>query len=198
MRKGEGSWEGLLTNTTLEQYTWSYGQGEHAFRVRARDGAGNESEWSEAVTTTVDVTGPSAGAASIATDSARAWVSGTRVYYGVGAGTFTVSLSAGDGGSGLASIVYPATVSAGGTYAQGGAPTATVSHPYTFAGTEGISGTYAITVTDRAGHEVLRAFEVYGDPVSPAVAMRVRCSGANDVSDGYGSSCASSRMAVRV
>lgn len=44
-----GSWETVLKGTRQRQWSWQLRSGAHAFRVRARDRAGNVGEWEPAV-----------------------------------------------------------------------------------------------------------------------------------------------------
>jgi len=73
--------------------------------------------------------------------------------------------------AGLDEITFPDTVSAGGVYTQGGAVTATLTHAYTFDGNDTASGSYAVTVTDRAGNESTVPFTVTRDASGPAAAI---------------------------
>lgn len=57
---GDGSWQPWKMNTALTSSNFTGQDGtEYSFRVRARDRVGNESVWSAAVTTRVDVSAPS-------------------------------------------------------------------------------------------------------------------------------------------
>ena len=75
-RQWGGEWETPVT-VALTETTASVSEGEHGFRVRARDGAGNESAYSTAVSTTVDWTAPVSSVMALTTTSALAWVSGS-------------------------------------------------------------------------------------------------------------------------
>ncbi len=70
-------------------------------------------------------------------------------------------------------ILFPATVSAGDAYTQDGAHTAKISHTYTVDASTNVNGSYAITVTDRAGNETTVPFSVYADHISPTVSITV-------------------------
>jgi hypothetical protein len=75
--------------------------------------------------------------------------------------------------SGLEAVAFPETVSAGGVYPQGGAPTATVVHSYPFAPGDTAEGSYAITATDRAGNASQATWQMTRDALAPTVAFTV-------------------------
>lgn len=112
-----------------------YPEGVHWFRALACDTAGNEGAYTASSSTVVDLTDPTAELVGISEASPYAYVDGDRVYYGPGSGSFTVTVQATDPppasaqASGLATISFPETVSAGGVYTQSGAYSATVAHP---------------------------------------------------------------------
>jgi hypothetical protein len=75
----------------------------------------------------------------------------------------------GEQAAGLDEIIFPATVSAGDTYTQDGAYTATMMHTYTLNASTNVNGSYAITIADRAGNETTVPFSIYADHISPTV-----------------------------
>ncbi|MDP2953063.1 MAG: PQQ-binding-like beta-propeller repeat protein, partial [Chloroflexota bacterium] len=88
-----GAWTDLLTSTTSTSTTFSGQEGHtYSFRARSRTGTGSLGDWSEPVSTTVDLTAPTGSIA------AQGWSS---PYI---SNTVTLSVSASDSTSGLSQM----------------------------------------------------------------------------------------------
>ena len=176
VRIAGGEWQAWLNQVSG---TWAVYNGtdghSYAFRVRARDEAGNVSAYSAAPypETTVDITEPAATLHEIAESSPYAQVDGDTVYYGPGSGSFQVRLSASDATSGLDRAEYPATVSAGGVYTEALGGGYQYAHGYSFTASSTEEGGYQARVYDLAGHFSTVSFTVTRDVASPAVSLTV-------------------------
>lgn len=118
-------------------------------------------------------TGSSGCSSSHCETSPYAHVDGSTAYYAENSGSFTVEAQASDATSGLASIIFPTTTSAGTTYTGlNGDTTATRSRVYYFTESSAFEGTAAITATDRAGNEGYAEFTLVRDAISPTLSLQ--------------------------
>jgi hypothetical protein len=140
--------------------------------VVLNDGMGNDSALATTVavnTLSLDANRPSCSISLIeeVNNPGLQYVTGTTVYYSTGAspqnGTFNVTVTSTDTGSGVANVVFPATVSTGATIS---------SAPYfiDYNWNSGNTLNYApatITCSDNAGNTNTTVFNVYRDNTSP-------------------------------
>ena len=108
----------VKTLTLPDKYNLSDGWKDVTFTAEDR------SNHTGVYTTTflVDTTSPVVETFTIEEDSAYIFGNQDTIYYGSSSGVFTLTVAVADVTAGLDAILFPTTVSAGGTYTQGGAP----------------------------------------------------------------------------
>ncbi len=129
------------------------------------DNAGNQENVKMSNIFYIDKTSPSCSVTSISESSAYEYVSGTKIWYNNDGhtGSFTVSVSASDTGSGVDRVVFPTTVSNGGADT-----TSPYSWSYSFDSSDTYDSSATVTVYDVAGNSNTCNFAVDRDVASPS------------------------------
>ena len=167
------TWSDWQSYSTSADWTLTSGDGLKTVYAQFRDALDNESdvysdtitvEWIPPVVSTYQIVEDTIYAHAVSTDT---------VWYG-NAGpptcpecTFAVRVTADDTTSGLDRAAYPETVSPGGVYTTALSGDYQYEHTYTFDLTDTISGTYPVTVYDRAGSSAETGFTVWRDATPP-------------------------------
>jgi hypothetical protein len=147
----------------------SLGQGSHTFTVRGANGTSSGPATS--YTWTVDTVAPTQNLA-LASGASGAYVNGTTLYYGgSGAGSFKLTDTVSDGGTGPASAGFPSIATAGWTHAAE-TVTAPSGGPYTsttfsWDATPGAPAAYSVTGADAAGNTTATTLTFVNDSAAP-------------------------------
>lgn len=160
---------GAYSPCTSPQAYASLGQGSHTFTVEAANGSSTGPTTS--YTWTVDTTAPTQSLA-LAGGPSGAYLSGTTLYYrGSSAGSFRLTDTVSDSGTGPTSATYPSIATTGWTHA---AETVTTPSggPYTsstFSWTANPSAPsgYAVTASDGAGNTTTTPLTFISDTTAP-------------------------------
>ncbi|MGH3045764.1 MAG: OmpL47-type beta-barrel domain-containing protein [Gaiellaceae bacterium] len=157
---GGGAWTEIGTDTfvpyTVDWDTSALADGDYDLRVVTTDAAGN-SATSAAWTVTVDNGAPSAPAITLDESSPFAHASGTEIFLNTDeAGSYDVTATASDGGSGIDRIAFP-----------GGSEDTSPPYEASYAFGE-LSAGQTVTAYDRAGNNASSAFTVTADTTGPA------------------------------
>lgn len=145
-----GGWSDWLANSTLTSANFTGADGRiYAFRARAIDVAGNTSSWSEAVTTSLDLTAPSASLAS-----QPEWRTHSAI---------PVSWSGSDAGSGVVSYEVQVQTD-GSSWSEWLAGSTLTSADFT--GLDGHAYTFRVRALDAAGN-----FGSWSEPVITTIDM---------------------------
>lgn len=91
--------------------------------------------------------------------------------YGQITGSYTLTVTARDSGSGIAAIVLSDLTSARATFSSGG----TFTHPYTFLPADTLSRTFGVTAQDRAGQVVTEPLTILDDALASTVSVTAPC-----------------------
>jgi hypothetical protein len=147
----------------------SLSQGSHTFSVQAVSGSSNGPATS--YTWSVDTVAPTQSLA-LAGGPTGAYLSGTNLYYrGSAAGSFKLTDTVSDGGSGPTSAGFPAIATTGWTHAgetvstpAGGPYT---SSTFTWSANPSLPGTYTVTGADAAGNTTSTGLTFVNDTTAP-------------------------------
>jgi hypothetical protein len=144
-------------------------QGSHTFSLRATSGTSNGPATS--YTWTVDSVAPTQSL-SLGAGASGAYLSGANLYYrGSAAGSFKLTDTVSDGGSGSASAGFPAIATTGWTHAA-----ETVSSPsggpytsstFSWSANPSLPASYAVTGADAAGNTTSTSLSFVNDSTAP-------------------------------
>ncbi len=161
-----GDWSPVLLSSGADTTV----QSGHCYRYRytISDKVGNQSSASAAsADAKVDTTAPSTPTLTLSESSASEYASGTTLYYnpqGSNSGSFTVTATATDGGSGIASVTFPDVFGSDGTTDS----TPSFSNTYSWSASDSASGAQTVTVTNGAGGTATGSFTVTPDTTAPS------------------------------
>jgi hypothetical protein len=166
-----GAWS-TWTAITLHGGTDTHvGDGRcYRYRYRVRDRAGNLSTFTAPTgAAIVDTTPPGAPALSIGETGAATFASGTKLFYrpAGGGGSFTVTATSTDVGSGVDAIVFPGLE---GGFAPSAERRRSGTHAdvgYTWPAGGTAAGVKIVTARDRAGNTARAAFVILPDALAP-------------------------------
>ncbi len=145
-------------------------QGSHTFSVRATSGTSNGPV--TAYTWTVDTVAPTQSI-SLAAGASGAYLNGATVYYrGSAAGSFKLTDTVSDSGSGPASAGFPAIATAGWTHAAETVSTPSggpyTSSTFSWSANPSLPAGYTVTGTDAASNTTSTAVTFVNDSTAPA------------------------------
>jgi hypothetical protein len=147
----------------------SLAQGSHTFSVRAS--SGSSSGPATSYTWTVDTAAPTQSLA-LASGPSGAYLSGTTLYYrGSAAGSFKVTDTVSDGGSGPASAGFPGIATAGWTHAAETVSTPSggpyTSSTFSWGANPNLPASYTVTGADAAGNTTTTGLTFVNDSAAP-------------------------------